>query len=216
MEGDPRRLLAQLAVAVIAADGRVTTSELEAVARLDDLGLGRLSTLVEEELRSAAQRRVDVAATCRLLRERVPDAAPVILAALAQLAASDRALAESELDLLGQAAGALGLSQAEAQEVLSSVLSGPAPTAEAAPPAAAAPSSEARVAPGVSQALALLGLDASARRADLDERYRLLVERYDPAKVIELGPDFAALAIRKLAQLTNAYEVVADALSSQR
>ena len=45
MESDTRRLLAQLAVAVIAADGRVTSSELEAVARLDDLGLGRLSTL---------------------------------------------------------------------------------------------------------------------------------------------------------------------------
>lgn len=213
MEGDPRRLLAQLAVAVIAADGRVTTSELEAVARLDDLGLGRLSTLVEEELRSAAHRRIDLAATCRLLRERVPDAAPVILAALAQLAASDRALAEGELDLLGQAAAALGLSQAEAQEVLSSALSGPARSAE---PPAAAPPPAARVAPGVSHALALLGLDASAGRGDLDERYRLLVERYDPAKVIQLGPDFAALAIRKLAQLTDAYEIVADALSSQR
>ena len=75
MESDTRRLLAQLAVAVIAADGRVTSSELEAVARLDDLGLGGLSTLVEEELRAAAQRRIDLGATCRLLRERVPEAA---------------------------------------------------------------------------------------------------------------------------------------------
>lgn len=215
MEADPRRLLAQLAVAVIAADGRVTTSELEAVARLDDLGLGRLSALVEEELRSAAHRRIDLAATCRLLRERVPDAAPVILAALAQLAASDRALAESELALLGQAASGLGLSSADAQDILSSVLSGPAPSsAPAAAPATPQPPAPG-VAPAVGQALALLGLDASARRADLDERYRQLVARYDPAKVIDLGPDFAALAIRKLGELTDAYEVVADALSAQ-
>jgi DnaJ-domain-containing protein 1 len=215
MEADPRRLLAQLAVAVIAADGRVTTSELEAVARLDDLGLGRLSALVEEELRSATHRRIDLGATCRLLRERVPDAAPVILAALAQLAASDRALAESELALLGQAASGLGLSSADAQEILSSVLSGPAPSpAPAAAPATPQPPAPG-VAPPVGQALALLGLDASARRAELDERYRQLVARYDPAKVIDLGPDFAALAIRKLGELTDAYEVVADALSSQ-
>jgi DnaJ-domain-containing protein 1 len=214
MEADPRRLLAQLAVAVIAADGRVTSSELEAAARLDDLGLGRLSALVEEELRSAAHQRIDLGATCRLLRERVPEAAPVILAALAQLAVSDRALAESELDLLGEAASGLGLSQADAQEILSSVLGGRAPVPE--PPATEAPpSTAARVAPRVGEALALLGLDASARRGDLDDAYRRLVDRYDPAKVIELGPEFAALAIRKLGELTDAYEIVVDALSSQ-
>ena len=70
------------------------------------------------------------------------------------------------------------------------------------------------LAPGAQHALALLGLDASARRADLDEAYRRLVERYDPSKVIELGADFAALAVRKLGELTDAYEIVADALSS--
>lgn len=219
MEADPRRLLAQLAVSVIVADGRVTTSELEAARRLDDLGLGRLSTLVEDELRNAAHRRIDVAAACGLLRERVPDAGPVILAALAGLAAADRALSEGELGVLEKAASGFGLTPAEVQEVLGAILSGgdSGPPADAAPQVSPPPprAPEPRATADATRAFALLGLDAAATRADLDDHYRRLIERYDPVKVIDLGSDFAALAIRKLAELTDAYELVAGALASQ-
>jgi hypothetical protein len=68
MEIDPRRLIAQLAVAVIAADGRIVADEVTALARPDNLGLGRLSELVEEEMRSAVQRPIDVRAACALPR----------------------------------------------------------------------------------------------------------------------------------------------------
>jgi len=50
---DLGRLIARLAVAVIAADGRITTAELAALARVDDLDLGPLSDVAREEIERA-------------------------------------------------------------------------------------------------------------------------------------------------------------------
>ena len=44
------RLIARLGVAIIAADGRITTAELAALARLDRLGLGPLGEVAREEI----------------------------------------------------------------------------------------------------------------------------------------------------------------------
>jgi DnaJ-domain-containing protein 1 len=224
MEIDPRRLIAQLAVAVIAADGRIAADEVTALGCLNNLGLGRLSELVEEEMRSAVHRPIDVRAACALLRERLPAAAPVILAALATLAAADGDLSERELDMLGDAASQLGLAPAEAQHILASVF-GPLQGAvgrEPAPlpqpprqPTQPEPVPPPVLAPGLAHALHVLGAAASANRADLDASYRRLIERYDPARVIDLGPDFATLAVRKLIEVTDAYELATHALEVQ-
>jgi DnaJ-domain-containing protein 1 len=219
MEIDPRRLLARLAAAVITADGRITTGELEALARLDNLGLGRLSGLVEEETRRSVEWPVDYGATCALLRERLPDAAPVIVAALAELAAADGELSEAELKLLGDAAARLGLAPAETHHILASVFGPSEPVAARAPEPSPEPQPQPAaprvVRPDLARALGVLGLHAPAGRADLDASYRRLVERYDPARVIELGPDFVALAVRKLGEVTDAYQLAVDALGSQ-
>ena len=121
MEIDPPRLVAQLAAAVILADGRVTSGELDELGLLDMLGLGTLSGLAEEEMRSAVHRPIDLRAACRLLREQLPDAAPTILGALAAVAASDRDLSEAELELLAEIASELGLAPAEADRILDAV-----------------------------------------------------------------------------------------------
>jgi DnaJ-domain-containing protein 1 len=215
MEIDPRRLVAQLAVAVIVADGRVTTGELEELGLLDCLGLGRLSGLAEEEMRNAVNRPIDVRAACGLLREQLPDAAPTILGTLAAIAAADEDVSEPERKLLAEVASELGLAPAEAERILAAVFQAvglEAPPEPAAPPPY--PAGQASVDPRLSRALLVLGLGSLTGRADLDASYRRHVERYDPAKVLELGPDFAALAVRKLAEVTDAYQLAVDALSN--
>jgi len=41
------------------------------------------------------------------------------------------------------------------------------------------------------------------------------VERYNPAKVIDLGPEFAILAVRKLAEATTALEAILASLEPE-
>jgi DnaJ-domain-containing protein 1 len=216
MEIDPPRLVAQLAAAVILADGRATSDELEELTLLDRLGLGRLSTLAAEEIRSAGHRPIDVRAACGHLRAQLPDAAPTILGALAAIAAADQTVSEPETKLLAEVASELGLAPAEAERILSAVFEAVQPET-AREPAAPPPQSTAHapVDPEVGRALLVLGLDSLGGRADLDASYRRMVERYDPAKVLELGPDFAALAVRKLAEVTDAYQIAVDALPSR-
>jgi DnaJ-domain-containing protein 1 len=215
MDIDPRRLVAQLAAAVIVADDRVTAGELEELGLLDCLGLGGLSGLAEEEMRSAVHRPIDVGTACRLLRTELPDAAPTILGALAAIAAADQEVSEPEMKLLADVASGLGLAPAEAERILAAVFQAVQPETvrkpAATPPQSAVP---APVDPELGRALLVLGLDSLGGRADLDASYRRLVERYDPAKVLELGPDFAALAVRKLAEVTDAYQVAVDAVQS--
>lgn len=213
MEIDPPRLVARLAAAVILADGRVTSGEMDDLGLLDNLGLGTLSRLAEEEMRSAVHRPIDVLAVCRLLREQLPDAAPTILGALAAVAASDQDLSEAELELLAELASELGLAPTEADRILDAVfrLTKPETTALPSPQPAAHPTLD----PRLGRALRLLGLDTLTGRTDLDLSYQRLIERYDPAKVIELGPDSAAVAVRKLAEVTDAYQVALEALRSQ-
>jgi uncharacterized membrane protein YebE (DUF533 family) len=81
MEQDPRRLIARLAVAVMTADGRITAAEREALAHLDDLGLGPISGFAEAEIERAMQGPLDIETACSALAGAGPEAAAVILAA---------------------------------------------------------------------------------------------------------------------------------------
>jgi DnaJ-domain-containing protein 1 len=56
------------------------------------------------------------------------------------------------------------------------------------------------------RAYALLGVRPGASRAELENAYRAALERYNPNKVIDLGTEFASLAVQKLAQATAAFE----------
>jgi hypothetical protein len=53
----------------------------------------------------------------------------------------------------------------------------------------------------------MLGLEPGANRSRIETTYLEFVQRYDPLRTAEeLGPDLAALAVRRLATITDAYE----------
>jgi uncharacterized tellurite resistance protein B-like protein len=213
---DIRRLIARLAVAIMAADGRITTAELGSLRRLDDLGLGPLGDIAREEIERAAREPIDVAATCTSLPALTHEAADLLLGALAELAACDRHLADREREVFHLVAGHLGLDAAAAARMLEDaltaarafedVLPARAGGASEAAPCASADGAQEAVAP-LRRALRVLGLEPGAARSRIDAAFLDRVQRYDPAKVGELGPEFAALAVRRLAVITDAYEV---------
>ena len=230
MESDPRRLISRLAAAVMTADGRITTSETEALRRLDELGLGPLSAMTEEEIQRSILQPIDVRSACEGLLSIGPDGASILFTALAEIAASDRVISALEVDTLRRVATCLGLPATDAEYILQSAIAAygavprpreddrrapePAtPILADRPPAApagveATAESRLRWAAGLAQAYRILGLEPDAVPQQVEQAYLNLIERYNPAKVVDLGPDFAALAVRKLAQATQAFELV--------
>jgi DnaJ-domain-containing protein 1 len=203
---DIRRLVGRLAVAVIAADGRITTTEVAALARLDDLGLGPLGAIAREEIARAIDEPIEVRATCAALRPLSPEAAGFLVSVLAEIAASDRLLAPRERDVLGTIAGDLGLVPAATARILEMAL-GERPAAFRSEPAPA------RMA-DTEHAFRVLGLAPGASRSSIELSFLDLVQRYNPARAAELGPEFAALAVRRLATVTAAYEAACASLES--
>jgi uncharacterized tellurite resistance protein B-like protein len=202
---DLRRLIARLALAVMAADGNITSAEFDGLGRFDVLGLGPLEDVVREEIERAVRRPIDVAEICSTLPPLSHHAADLLLSALADLAASDRLLSPREREMFHLVAGHLGVDAASAARVLERAFTVPAPPNPVPPE----PAREGRDggAGGVRGALAILGLEPGVGRGRIDEAFLDRVQRYDPAKVGELGPEFAALAIRRLAVVADAYEV---------
>ena len=228
MDNDPRRSIARLAAAVMAADARVTTSEIAAVAALVRLGLGSLETATREELARAAHERLDVEPACAALVAAYPDAGGTILAALADIAVSDGELDPREVALLGRIGEALAVEpsivahvvRAAAADAGVALPTGEVPSvAPAPPPQAAAPAESPAAAPvpsgpdGVplAPAYALLGLAPGASPAAVEQAYRVVLERYQPLKVLDLGPEFAVLAVRRLAAATAAFTAIVEA-----
>lgn len=208
-EVDSRRLISRLAVAVMAADGRIDAEELTATRELDLLGLGRFSGLVREEMLLAAEQPIDVAATAEGLARLGAQTGTIILAVLADIGASDGALSPRELEVLGAIAGGLGVAQPDADHIFSaaSATAGRGTSRVGwrpqGPEARAAP---AAVAPDLAAAARVLGVEAGAPIDRIDAAYLALVERYDPAKVLAVGAEFVALTVHKLADLTTAFE----------
>jgi DnaJ-domain-containing protein 1 len=225
-EVDPRRLIARLAAAVMIADGRITPNECDAAMQLDDLGLGPLSQFVEEEVERAMSCPIDVAVTCAGLADANPQAAAVILTALAQVAACDRTLSPPEIEVLTTMAEHLGLSVEDAVHIMESVLrpsattwdeekSGETVKIRTASPSGPGQSGSSSCDPSLENAYRLLGVAPGASRALIESAYLGLVERYNPAKVIDLGPEFAALAVRRLSEVTSAFQVALAALPEE-
>jgi DnaJ-domain-containing protein 1 len=233
---DPRRLIVRLAVAVMTADGRITAEECEALERFDDLGLGPLCEIAEEEIERAASGPIDLRATCAGLAAAGPRAASVILAALADVAASDRKISPSELGVLEEVAALFGLPDAESHQVINlaaearhavafatgtpggsgdrssrprrrAAQTGQAEDDGATRGETSRPRDSDRV---LADAYRLLGVDAEASDEHLDAAYLALVDRYNPSKVGDLGPEFAVMAVRKLAEITGAFETIRE------
>ena len=266
---DPRSIVARLAVAVMASDGRITTTEMEVVSHLDSLGLGDLSGPVREQIQVAMREPIDPVAVCGELTPLSREAAATIVAALAEIALADRVLSRRESQVLFLIARALGLDDAETEHLVrgSLVAHGaelrpdadePAPRPSAtqppqAPPRAAVPQPTPATAPAppppraaapqppaaprpaerpetprgpqqlhvrerpadgfdLDRARTLLGVGPTATREEVDAAYLRLVAFYDPAKVMDLGPEFVVLSVRRLGQATTAYQIAVNAV----
>ena len=194
-----RPAIARLVAAMMVADRRLAMAEIDAADRLDRFGLGPLSGLVREEIERAMRMPIELEQPCALVRSSGPALVGTVLSILADVAASDGGIDEDERRVFGAIAGRLGAGTTEIADHLAGETRG----AGAPRPAPALD--------GTSGALRALDLGAAANRAEIDAAYLRLVERYDPAKVAPLGADFAALAVRKLAALTELYEVARDA-----
>jgi tellurite resistance protein len=206
---DPRRLIARLAVAIAAADGHVTPNELLATEELDLLGLGRLSRLVQEELVAAVDQPIELRETCAGLVGLGPQTGAIILTVLAHIAASEGAVSPREREAYGTIAACLGIPGRDAGHILDAAIA--ATHARRAQPEEAAERAPAAPAVGASaraRAWRVLGLEPGTPRDRLEAAYLAAVERYDPAKVMPLGADFVRLSIRKLAELTDAFDEV--------
>lgn len=279
---DPRSIIARLAVAVMAADGRITAGELEVASHLDSLGLGDLSDPVRAEIQIAMRDPIDPVAVCGELTPLSREAAATIVAALAEIALADRMLSRRESQVLFLIARALGLHDSETEHLVrgSLVAHGavlrpdadeqppaatqpasapprpaatqpqqtptrgtvPQPTPEAAAPPSPPPRAAAAPPPAVprpierpaaparpeqppqlhvrepradgldlDRARDMLGVGPHATREDVDAAYLRLVSFYDPAKVIDLGPEFVVLSVRRLGQATTAYQIAVNA-----
>lgn len=236
VEQDPRRAVARLAVAVMAADGRVTSPEVAALERLDHLGLGSLGPLIEEEFERATREPVDIRRACVALAGASREAAHTLLAALAAIATSDRVLAGRERETYETIARLLGVPERESAHILATTAMAPGPESAVAEPtrrrriavegaaestspsAAEAARSPGRTAPGADPVLAnarrLLGVEPGATREDIDAAYLAQVERFNPAGVAAMGPEFVALAVHRLADVTAAWEVLTGGTES--
>jgi DnaJ-domain-containing protein 1 len=227
---DARRPIARLAAAVMAADARITPDEVAALPGLERLGLGALEALTREELLRSAREPIDLRATCAELGALAPEAAAVVLSVLAEIAASDGRVDAREAQLLAGIGSLLRLPPGPANRILSDVLGRAAgqedeaigrsrSAADGAPEAAdddepvAAAATVAPADPARAAAFAALGLAPGATRAAVDAAYRAIIERYQPIKVIDLGPEFAALAVQRLAAATAAYAAAAGSES---
>ena len=203
-----RPAIARLVAAMMVADRRLAMAEIDAADRLDRFGLGTLSGLVREEVERATRMPIELEQPCAVVRASGPALVGTVLSILADVAASDGGIDDDERRVFGAIAGRLGAGTTEVADHLAGETHGAGVGTPR--PGASAP----RTAPavdGAAGALRALELGAAANRAEIDAAYLRLVERYDPAKVAPLGADFAALAVRKLAALTELYEVARDA-----
>jgi DnaJ-domain-containing protein 1 len=204
----PRAAIARLVAAMMVADRRLATAEIDEASRLDHIGLGPLSPIVRDELQRATRMPIDVGDACTALAGTGPALIGTVLSVLADLAASDGAVDDDERRMFATIANRLGARRAEIEDYLES--DEPSGDVETTAPGGAPLRSAVR---GDDRAdtLRALGLGSTASPAEVDAAYLRLVEQYDPAKVAPLGADFVVLAVRKLAALSDLYEVARHA-----
>ena len=203
-----RPAISRLVAAMMVADRRLAMEEIDAGNRLDRIGLGPLSPLVREELQRATRMPIDLDEACGALRGAGPALIGTVLAALAGVAASDGTIDDDERRVFGAIASRLGAETSRiADHVGDARGDGIAPAPPAGPGARVAAAAD-----DGATALRALGLGAAANPAEVDAAYLRLVAQYDPAKVAPLGADFVVLAVRKLAALTELYQVARNAV----
>jgi len=189
------RTIARLVVAMLVADDRLSSQEVDGIPRLDRAGFGPLCETVKEEIQRAARIPIDLRATCDALGGTGSALVGAVLSLLARIAAGDGTIEADEAQVFGTIASRLGAKSADIRDYLESRPS--------APPVSAG---RAAAASKRGAALAALGLAPDATRAALDAAYLRLAARYDPARMAALGAEFVVLTVRRLAHLADLYE----------
>jgi len=109
MEQDVRRVIAELAMAVLTANGRISAAVWRALERLDALGFGPISSLCKAELPRSGDPLKEWERICtKLAFLDVRDRAAIV-GALAEIAASDDHVCGREIERVNRVACLLGL-----------------------------------------------------------------------------------------------------------
>lgn len=217
------RSLAGLFVQLAQVDGELTRDEARAIRSFfeDSLGLdARELEGVREALQAARAARFPLAHVLAAAREELnPSERSLLLYALAQVAAADRAVGPLERSMLEEIAEGLDLEPGVAAAMFIAALDPhhrPEPARAPPPPRVEPepePDDEAEPLPAEVEAdpYAALGLTAAASDDEVKRAYRALALKLHPDKVTHLGPQAVELASRAFGEVSRAYETIRSA-----
>lgn len=117
-----RRLIADLGLAVLTVNGRVSPAERHSLEALDRLGFGSVSDLCEAELRRVPSRSQAWRRACSELAFLDSESRTAIVVALAEIAASDDEICTGEMEMVDRIAALLGLPPRHAVSLLNSAI----------------------------------------------------------------------------------------------
>ncbi len=170
------------------ADGQVTKQEVLHVKQwlVAKFGAGEASDMMQM-YRKILQQEYDLASVTAQIKSNMDYYSRLELTRLlVEIAQSDNALHPSEIRVITQIAGHLGISTAD----LKSLFGVAGSTASS------------------HNEYEVLGLSAGASDAEVKSRYRELVKKYHPDRVSHLGDEFAQLAQEKFVKLQTAWETI--------
>lgn len=172
----------RLATAILHAGGRCTESPRRIA--------GPIASLLMDVLPSQPEDTVDLSNACATLRGLGPEPVRVLATALAEIAVVDGSPTAEMRATFTSVTRALDVPAAEGRMLLEQAIAARLTAFSAEPPAMAA-------------------AGRAASREALDLAYLQEVVRFDPVAMAQLGPEFAALAVHRLADVTLLYELEA-------
>jgi len=170
------------------ADGQVTKQEVLHVKQwlIKRFGASEASDMMQM-YREILQQEYDLGAITAQIKSNMDYYSRLELTRLlVEIAKSDNSLHPSEIRVITQIAGHLGISAADLKSLFGVA------------------SSTARS----QNEYEVLGISPTATDADVKSRYRELVKKYHPDRVSHLGEEFAQLAKEKFVKLQSAWETI--------
>jgi len=191
--------LVYLLVGTARADGTMTERERETVRRFfrRQLGYGEAQMFVIDRIiRAAAERDLDLAATCADISQRTEYEERLFLVRLCyEVALSDRQLNPAEASFVRRSAQDLGITEYDFMMVRRTVIE---PGYE----------SEGQRVRASRDPYAVLGVQPGCTIEEAQRAYRELASRYHPDKVSHLGREFIDLATAKFTEIQVAYDAI--------
>jgi hypothetical protein len=184
----------------------VRSQELVALTEIDLLGLGHLSDIAKEEMLAAVDEPIDLGGTCAGLVRSGPETGAMILTLLSRIAASDGSVSPGEREVFGTIARGLEVPD-RTRRTSSTPRSRPhRGTRHHSRRHLTDRRPHRRRARGAAASVPAARIEKGASREQLEAAYLAAVERYDPTKMLPFGSDFVRLSVRKLAEITEAFE----------